>query len=103
MTIQPSAAVTGLAGTARAQQRGSDTETVKNQQAAVNQSQSPGQAEGADQLTLEASGKTGDRDGDGRRPFELQEREHTEDDETDVESVGKAVDDDQGEHLDLEV
>ena len=103
MTIQPSAAVTGLAGTARAQQRGSDTETVKNQQAAVNQSQSPGQAEGADQLTLEASGKAGDRDGDGRRAFELHEREHTEDDETDVESVGKAVDDDQGEHLDLEV
>ncbi|QDV69800.1 hypothetical protein Poly24_35170 [Rosistilla carotiformis] len=103
MSIQPSAAVTGLAGTARAQQRGSDTETVRNQQAAVNQSESPGQAEGADQLTLEASSKTGDRDGDGRRPFELQEREQTDGEQSESTSHVKPIDDDCGEQLDLEV
>ena len=107
MTIQPNAAVAGIAGTARAQQRGSDSETVKNQQAAVDQRDAPGQVEGADQLTLEASSKLGDRDADGRLPqerssYERSSYERPSDEESPESPSAKAVDEDCGEHLDLQ-
>lgn len=102
MTIQPNAAVAGIAGTARAQQRGSDVDTVKNQQAAVNQRDAPGQVEGADSLTLEASSKLGDRDADGRLPQERPAHNPPPDDADGDSSTAKSIDDNCGQHLDLE-
>ncbi|MEZ6087685.1 MAG: hypothetical protein R3C05_06600 [Pirellulaceae bacterium] len=105
MNVQPNAAIGGLAGTARAQQRGSDSETVKQQQAAVEQKQAPGQSPDADQLTLQPSGESTDRDADGRRLFESHAERNSDDSDSDPEASSQAtfppLDDDLGGELDL--
>ncbi len=107
MNIQPSAGVVGAAGTALAQTRG-DTQTNQSLQSSMNRQQAPGQAEGADSLTLNESEKAGDRDGDGRM---LNSPDHHEDeneassekagDEASLRS-GPVVTEGLGEQLDLD-
>lgn len=98
----PGVNVASVAGTARAQARGSDAESNQQTTASTERRNSPGAASDNDQLSLNASGESDDRDGDGRRAYII-DNEPGNADAEDATEQPQAVDgSDDGEHLDLE-
>lgn len=104
MNVQPNAAIAGVAGTARAQARGSDTDANQQGQASARRSQSPGKAAGGDQLAIDPSAESGDRDGDGRQPLSIDPRLEQEQEQSLEEKVRRSPQsDDCGLEIDIEI
>ena len=98
----PGVNVASVAGTGRAQARGSDAESNQQTTASTERRNSPGAASDNDQLSLNASGESDDRDGDGRRAYIIdREPGNAEDEEATTQQPAVNGSDD-GEHLDLE-
>lgn len=103
MNVQPNPLAASVAGTARAQSRGSDTENVSQQNAGAARAESPGKATDGDQLSIDPSGASEDRGGDGRQVYEVTDREASQESSDEQSNARQSASvDDAGSELDFE-